>query len=212
MEWHKVATRSRWLPMIVVELLVMMSLRGSAQDATKAVKPSLHPELQEHTRQFEKKIYKIADNVYSAVGWDLANTIMIEGTDGVVIVDTGGRIDSARAVASELKKITAKPVVAIVYTHFHPDHINGVKAYTSEDDVKTGRVAIYAHEMLLKDVENQSGTVGPILSMHTAYSFGVALDADDRKGMNSGIGPVTAGGLATFIAPTKRSRTNSKSR
>jgi alkyl sulfatase BDS1-like metallo-beta-lactamase superfamily hydrolase len=168
MEWLNVATRSRWLPVILVGLLVMMPFPAWAQDATKEVKLSIHPELREHTRQFEKKIYKIADNVYSAVGWDLANTIMVEGPNGVVIVDTGGRIDSARAVASELKKITAKPVVAIVYTHFHPDHINGVKAYTSEDDVKAGSVAIFAHEMLLKEVENQSGTIGPILSMRTA--------------------------------------------
>ena len=56
MERHKVATRSRWLPMILIGLLFMMSLRVSAQDATKEVKPSIHPELQEHTRQFEKKI------------------------------------------------------------------------------------------------------------------------------------------------------------
>src|SRR5262245_49687184 len=126
--------------------VVALSARAAlAQD----VKPSIHPELKEHTRRFDKKIYKIADNVYSAVGWDLANTIMVEGDSGIIIVDTGAGIDAAREVEKELRKITRKPVVAIVYTHFHPDHINGVKAYTTEERVKSGEVVIYAHETLL---------------------------------------------------------------
>jgi alkyl sulfatase BDS1-like metallo-beta-lactamase superfamily hydrolase len=141
--------RYRSLPALLVGLLLIASVQAFAQDAAKEVKPGIHSELQAHTGHFDKKVYKVADNVYSVVGYDLANTIMVEGTDGVIIVDTGGRIESARTVAAELKKITSKPVVAGIYTHFHPDHINGVKAYTTEDEVKAGGVAIYAQEMLL---------------------------------------------------------------
>src|SRR5262245_51857022 len=164
---------------ISLTLTCFFSLPAAAQDAPqkKEVTPSINPELKEHTKHFERKIYKIADNVYSAVGWDLANTILVEGDKGVIIVDTGGGINTAREVEKELRKITTKPVVAVIYTHFHPDHINGVKAYTSEEDVRAGKVDIYAHELLLKDVENQSGTIGPILGMRSAYSFGAALDA-----------------------------------
>ena len=45
------------------------------------IPPSIHPELKAHTQLFEKKVYQIGDNVYSAVGWAPANTIMIEGED-----------------------------------------------------------------------------------------------------------------------------------
>ncbi|MEZ6079736.1 MAG: hypothetical protein R3C56_29920 [Pirellulaceae bacterium] len=39
-------------------------------------------------QQFEKGIIKVADNVFTAVGFHGANTSMIVGTDGVIIVDT----------------------------------------------------------------------------------------------------------------------------
>ncbi len=196
---NRVKRRGAFVGLVVVTLLAQVV---RAQDG-KDVKPSIHPELREHTRQFDKKIFKIADNVYSAVGWDLANTIMVEGDNGIVIVDTGTGIDAAREVEAELRKISRKPVVAIVYTHFHPDHINGVKAYTTEEDVKSGKVAIYAHETLLKNVQNQGGTIGPILGIRSGYSFGSFLDDDDRKDMNQGLGPTGKRGVATFIAPTK---------
>ena len=137
----------------------------------------------------------MAEKVNSAVGYDLANTSMVEGTDGVIIVDAGSCIESARAVVAEHKKIRSKPVVAVIHTHSHPDHINGVKAHTTEDEVQAGGVAIYAPEMLLKTVENQRGHSGQILSLRTTYLFGAVLDARDRKGISRGIGPVTAGGV-----------------
>ncbi len=82
-------------------LLTLGLLPGYTDSAAVEVEPSIHPELAEHTRHFEKKIYRIGDNVYSAVGWHLANTIVIEGDDGIIVVDTGEDIETARMVEKE---------------------------------------------------------------------------------------------------------------
>jgi alkyl sulfatase BDS1-like metallo-beta-lactamase superfamily hydrolase len=121
--------------LLVVSLAHVVAAAPSAQAATD-IKPWVNPELRAHTALFEKRVYRIAGNVYSAVGWGLANSIMIEGDDGIVIVDVGEDIDSAREVYEEFRRITDKPVEAVIYTHFHPDHINGVKAYVSEEQVR----------------------------------------------------------------------------
>src|SRR5271168_1796047 len=105
---------------------------------------SIDPELERHTALFEKKIYHVTGNVWAAVGYSLGNSIMIEGDQGVIIVDTLSSVEAARQVREEFRKITPKPVVAIVYTHFHPDHTQGVKGFASSEDVAAGRVAIYA--------------------------------------------------------------------
>ena len=97
------------------------------------IPPGIHPELKAHTQLFKKKVYKIGDNVYSAVGWAPANTIMIEGEDGIILVDVGREIESAKEVKKEFSKITHKPIKAIILTHFHPDHIHGMKAWISGD-------------------------------------------------------------------------------
>jgi alkyl sulfatase BDS1-like metallo-beta-lactamase superfamily hydrolase len=159
---------------------------------------SIDPELERHTALFEKKIYHVTGNVWSAVGYSLGNSILIEGDRGVIIVDTLSSVEAARQVREDFRKITPKPVVAIVYTHFHPDHVHGVKAFMDSPDV-----AIYAQESLLENYVTQGALIGPILGVRSSYSFGAGMTADERKGMNFGLGPLYTAGTTTFIAPTK---------
>jgi len=51
----------------------------SKSNIVEQIKPSIRPELKEHTKIFKKKIYQVAGNIYCAVGWHIANTIIIEG-------------------------------------------------------------------------------------------------------------------------------------
>ncbi|MFC5697357.1 alkyl/aryl-sulfatase [Pseudomonas sp. GCM10022186] len=183
-------------------LAAALPLGADAALPEENIQPSINPELAEHTRHFSEKVYKIADNVYSAVGWNLANSVMIEAPEGLIIVDTGESAEQSRKVLAEFRKISDKPIKAIVYTHFHPDHINGVKGFVSEEQVKNGEVQIYAQETLLENVVTQGALVGPILGMRSGYSFGVALPEADKKDMNAGLGPLAHEGASTFIAPT----------
>jgi alkyl sulfatase BDS1-like metallo-beta-lactamase superfamily hydrolase len=174
-------------------------------DRSYQVRPEINADLKAHGAIFERKIYKIGDNVYSAVGWANGNCVMVIGDDGVIIVDTGPDLAASREVASEFRKITDKPVRAVIYTAFHVDHINGVKAFVSAEDVSAGKVVIVAHETLLANVIKSSGTIGPILGFRSAYNFGAALAGPDIQGMNLGNGPLNpAPSLPpSFIAPTK---------
>jgi alkyl sulfatase BDS1-like metallo-beta-lactamase superfamily hydrolase len=164
----------------------------------------IHPDLAAHGAIFERKIHQVTENVYSAVGWSTCNSIMIVGHDGVIIVDTGDSVTAAREVAAEFRKITDKPVRAIIYTCFHIDHISGAKGFVSSEDVAAGLVAIIGHDTLLANVINQGSTIGPILGVRTAYNFGAVLDDQDLEGMNLGTGPLPRKDReVTFIAPTQ---------
>ncbi len=164
---------------------------------------TIPPRLTEHSKKMEQRVYKIAANVYSAVGYALANSIMIEGRDGIIIVDVTESVDSAKAILAEFRKITDKPVKAVVYTHNHTDHTMGVKAFTSEEDVKAGRVDIFAHETLMDTVISNASVIAPILGLRSAYSFGIALERGAEGSVNEGIGPKLIVGQRSFIAPTK---------
>jgi alkyl sulfatase BDS1-like metallo-beta-lactamase superfamily hydrolase len=165
--------------------------------------PTVHPRMTEHSRKMAQQVYKIADNVYSAVGFGLSNVIMIAGRDGVVIIDTAESVEAAQAAFAELRKITDKPIKAIVYTHNHTDHILGVKAFTTEEDVKAGRVDIYAHETMMNTVISNASVIAPILGLRSAYSFGVLLETGPQGKIHQGIGPQLVVGQRSFIAPTK---------
>lgn len=182
---------------------LLFALYIDANAENLAVEPGIHPELREHTRHFRKHVYKVADNVYSAVGWNIANVVMIEGKDGIILVDAGLTAETSALVKKEFEKITSKPVVAVIYSHFHHDHIGGVKAFVTNEDVISGSVSIYAHASLMDHLAGESNLLGPILGYRAGYTFGFLLPEVDRTDMNSGIGPLaTGGGPGTFIAPT----------
>ncbi len=165
--------------------------------------PTVNPRLTEHSKKMVQRVYKVTDNVYSAVGFGLANSTMIVGRDGVIIVDTMESVDAAKAALAEFRKITDKPVKAVIYTHNHTDHTNGVKAFVSEEEVKAGRVEIYAHETMINTVTSNASVVAPILGLRSAYSFGVMLEVGPEGRVNQGLGPQLVRGQSSFIAPTK---------
>ena len=85
--------------------------------------------LLERNKMFEPRIVKVADNVYTAIGYQVSANSMIVGEDGVIIVDPGQAPPFAAKVRAEFDKIAAKPVKAIIYTHGHGDHTNGAPPF-----------------------------------------------------------------------------------
>ncbi len=165
--------------------------------------PKIHPRLTEHSRKMEQRVYKVTDNVYNAVGFGVANSTLIVGNDGIIIVDTTESTIAAQAIFAEFRKITDKPVKAIIYTHNHSDHTMGVKAFTTEEDVKAGKVQIYAHETMMDTVINNASIVAPALGIRAAYTFGILLERGPEGWVNQGLGPAYIRGGTGFIAPTK---------
>ncbi|MDD5169119.1 MAG: alkyl sulfatase dimerization domain-containing protein, partial [Syntrophales bacterium] len=161
-----------------------------------------NPKLAEHSKEFEKKIYKVADGVYSAVGYGIANSIMLVGKDGVVIIDTMETNEEGREVWNDLKKLTDLPLKAIIYTHFHPDHIYGAAAFAGN-----GTPDIYAHETTDDAVRRFTSETAPIIGARSMRMYGYFLD---KKAMiNVGIGPFLSFGPNStlgYISPTKTFR------
>ncbi len=153
-----------------------------AEDFTGLV----HPTLAAHTAEFEKRVYRVTEGVHVAVGYALANSILIEGDDGVIIVDVTGSVQTARAVRAEFEKITDKPIRALIYTHNHADHVFGGMGFF--DGSVPANVDIYAHETTEYYIDRVVGILRPVLSRRSARMFGTYL-ADGPEGLiNDGIG------------------------
>ena len=191
---------------IIFTTIILLQVSAFAQNKNLAEdqpSPKINPRLTEHSRKMEQRVYKVTDTVYSAVGFGIANATMIVGSDGIIIVDTLESTDAAKTVLAEFRKITDKPVKAIVYTHNHSDHTMGVKGFTTEEDVAAGKVQIYAHETMMNTVINNASVVAPALGIRAAYTFGLLLEKGPEGWVNQGIGPAYTRGATGFIAPTK---------
>ncbi|MDH3205857.1 MAG: alkyl/aryl-sulfatase [Gemmatimonadota bacterium] len=150
-------------------------------------------ELFAHSEEFRREVIRVTDGVYVAVGFALGNAILVEGDDGVIIIDTTEGTDAAREIKAEFDRITTKPVAAVVYTHSHPDHIRGTTVFVGD-----GTPEIYVHDSFLP--ENRPTQVGRG-AREGGNQFGGALPDPVRP--NAGIGPrLVLGGENGYMEPT----------
>jgi len=127
---------------------------------------------------------------------------MIEGDDGIIIIDTTESPTSAQAILKEFRHITSKPVVGIIYTHFHHDHVGGTKTFLNE--AKEDRSCpIWAHVTTNARMK-EFGLTGPIAYTRATKMFGTRLEHPSLE--NCGIGPFLCGvdgdDLGLEISPT----------
>lgn len=81
---------------------------------------------------FTPKVVKVADDIYQAQGFALANVQMVVTKEGVVIIDTTESTESAKEILEHFRKITDKPIRYIIYTHTHLDHTQGASVFLEE--------------------------------------------------------------------------------
>jgi len=162
--------------------------------------PPIHPKLLATNDYWSPPaVHKVTDDVYVAVGFDGANSIMIEGDDGLIIIDTLSTYEAAKQVIAEFRKITDKPVKAIIYTHGHLDHVHGTGAFLEEGE----DIEIYAHDSHVDFYINENSVLGPIASMRSAHGAGVFLPNDGPDARNMGVFPLMLPGTIAYVPPTQ---------
>jgi alkyl sulfatase BDS1-like metallo-beta-lactamase superfamily hydrolase len=170
------------------------------KDAPATVNPSLWRQSQLINLS---GLFKVADGIYQIRNQDLSNMTIIEGAEGVTVVDPLVSEETAK-VGMDLyyKNRGKKPVKAVIYTHSHVDHYGGVKGVISEDDVKSGKVKIYAPEGFLEAAVDENVMAGNAMSRRASYMYGNLLPSDEKGQVGAGLGTTTSAGTVTLIPPT----------
>jgi uncharacterized sulfatase len=138
----------RWRSGPVSKAAGLAALILASSGAVAAQEFAGREKLRAHGEQeFRKDVVKVTDDVYVAVGYSMANAVLIVGDGGTIIVDTTSKLDDAQAVKAEFAKISSTPVRAIIYTHSHPDHTGGATVFAGTD-----RPEIYSHEFFVSRV------------------------------------------------------------
>ncbi|WKC37060.1 quinoprotein relay system zinc metallohydrolase 1 [Ectopseudomonas chengduensis] len=69
------------------------------------------------------------DNFAAENGGNIVNVGFIETADGVVVIDTGPSRRYGEALRQSIERTTGKPVLRVLLTHHHPDHVLGNQAF-----------------------------------------------------------------------------------
>jgi alkyl sulfatase BDS1-like metallo-beta-lactamase superfamily hydrolase len=168
------------------------------------VNPSLWRQSQLITRA---GLYKVVDGLFQVRNSDIANLSIVEGEDGLVIIDCMASVEGAsQGLALFREHVSDKPVVAVIYTHTHVDHYGGVKALVDPQDVASGKVPILAPGTIAsfdKFALGENVVAGNAMARRASYAFGSLLPHDPKQFLTCGLGVTSVPGTTvTYLSPT----------
>jgi alkyl sulfatase BDS1-like metallo-beta-lactamase superfamily hydrolase len=204
----------------ILALVTILALAGTAvcvaAQAPLAVSAPYEPEtvpvnptlLAKYEEFFPPAVLNVTDDAWVARGYNRDNPVLIEGVDGLIVVDPGESIPAAQKVKDAFNAnldniFDKKPVKAIIYTHHHDCHINGASVFANE------QTEIIGHENLLSSLFSEwFGPVFPSRAEGGLKMAGVMFqDAPVQDGEGWYAGYALAGpqilGPSGFLAPTK---------
>jgi len=148
-------------------------------------------------------LFQVTDGIYQVRNQDLSNMTIIEGKEGITIVDPLVSEETAK-VAIDLYYANRgrKPVKAVIYTHSHVDHYGGVRGVVDAADVAAGKVKIYAPEGFLEAAVAENVMAGNAMSRRASYMYGNLLPPDAKGQVGAGLGTTTSAGTVTLLPPT----------
>ena len=153
----------------------------------------------------------VADNP-SRMTYHGTNTYLLEGDDGVTVLDPGP--DSAEHVA-DIVRLAPGPIVRILLSHTHRDHFGGVAALKQQTGAPTLGWYQSADEAFTPDVKIHDGET--VVGMEAVFTPGHAADhlcfarpdgvmfsADHVMGWSSSIVSPPGGNMADYFASLRR--------
>ena len=82
---------------------------------------------------------------------DICNISVVLGSKGVAVIDTGGSLKVGIALRSAIAQITKLPILYVINTHVHPDHIFGNAAFIADRPQFVGHTKLATAMQLRKE-------------------------------------------------------------
>lgn len=93
--------------------------------------PSAVARMKEHSISIAPHIH-VFHAPLSSEPTPLANEMLIEQSDGLVLVDAGKTRGAGKRIVALIRTISSKPVKAVILTHWHQDHVLGLGPIVEE--------------------------------------------------------------------------------
>src|SRR5919197_2640857 len=153
--------------MIRRSLIMLLAVLASGMLVTSLINPVDHTSPQQQQYAFAQENFTIVSSSnktstnatffpqihnYTSSGLAPVNSWIIETKNGIVVIDAQRQFSEAKKLLNEVEKIN-KPILGVIITHPHPDHINGAAALLNG----TVNVPIYSTQSTFNIMKNDTG-------------------------------------------------------
>jgi len=152
----------------------------------QATEQRVNPALVALHDQQTPTLTRVGERVYASMFYEYSNFAFIEGDDGIIVVDTGWFKSGTQKAFDDLRALTDKPIVAVIYTHSHRDHTGGASILLEgvQDDIP-----IYAPFGWQRAVNDRLSPLTPTVSRRIYLQMGMLLPRGPEGTVGQGIGP-----------------------
>ena len=165
---------------------------------------TVHPSLWRVSRlNIIQGLFEVVPGIYQVRGLDLSNMTIIEGDNGIIVLDTMTTREPAAAALQLYREHRGdRPVVAVIYTHSHVDHFGGVLGVTDQAAVDRGKVKVIAPAGFTEHAVSENVYAGVAMGRRAGYMYGAALDRGPSGQVGAGLGQSPSTGSVGLIVPT----------
>ncbi|HEX8689054.1 MAG TPA: alkyl sulfatase dimerization domain-containing protein [Solirubrobacterales bacterium] len=165
---------------------------------------TVHPSLWRQSRLTRiAGLFELAPGVYQLRGFDLSNMHVIEGDEGIVVVDPLISAETAAAALALYREHRGdRPVTGLIYTHSHVDHFGGARGVLTPEEAEARRVPILAPAGFLHHAVSENVFAGTAMGRRAGYMYGALLGPGPDGQVGSGLGQTTSLGTITLVPPT----------
>jgi len=148
-------------------------------------------------------LFELAPGIYQLRGFDISNMHVIEGEEGIVVVDPLVSTETAAAALALYREHRGKrPVTGLIYTHSHLDHFGGARGVVSEEEAAAREIPVLAPAGFLHHAVSENIFAGPAMARRSGYMFGALLAPGPDGQLGAGLGQTNSLGTVTLIPPT----------
>ena len=147
-------------------------------------------------------LFEIAPGFYQLRGFDLSNMHVVEGRDGIVVIDPLVSAETAAAALALYREHRGeRPVTGLIYTHSHVDHFGGAKGVLTAEEVEARRVPVLAPAGFLHHAVSENVFAGTAMARRAGYMYGALLERGPEGQIGAGLGQTTSLGTITLLPP-----------
>ena len=148
-------------------------------------------------------LFEVTDGIYQVRGLDISNMTIVEGEQGILVIDPLISTECAAAALALYREHRGeRPVTGLLYTHSHVDHFGGARGVVSAEDVAAGRIPVLAPAGFMEHAVSENVYAGTAMTRRAAYMYGSLLPKGPAGQVGTGLGQTTSLGTVTLIPPT----------